>query len=121
MAAGPVDPQGHHAALLEPAAEQQIMFPFVGAMLLDFGDEARVAWPPGANRRQHPIDRRVAAMLVVDVDRPQHVEITVTQYRQHAGDALRRYSRRQALTRRNAPWSWTALPRPSRQAPARSA
>ena len=59
------------------------MFLLVGAVLLDLGDEGVFAGPARAHRREHAVERRVAAMLVVKVDGRDEVEPTAAVPREH--------------------------------------
>src|SRR5215204_1847318 len=97
------------------------MLLLVGAVLFDLGDEGLVTWPPRADRGQHSIESRVAAVLVVDVDRAQHVEIAIAQRRQHESDGRTPRPPRQSPIRRSSPWSSSELPRLQLRAPAQSA
>ena len=81
MAAGAVDLQRHLAPQLEPALEHHIMLALVGAVLLDRGDELAVV---GAGVRTASSMRSmlgIAAMLVIDVDRAEQVEIAACETR----------------------------------------
>jgi len=54
-------------------------------VLDDRGDEAGILGATRAHRRQHPIQRGVAAVLVVEVDRGENVEIALPKPRGDAG------------------------------------
>jgi len=71
MAAGAIHIEWHLAALFEPTPEHDIVLSLVGAMLFDECDELSIMRVAGANGVQHAVKRRVAAMLIVDVDRSQ--------------------------------------------------
>ena len=91
VAAGTVDGIGHLTPALEIAPEHQIVLPLVGPVLLDLGDEIHIVRAPGTNPLQHPIQAAVAAVLVVDVDRCEDVEVSAAGSCKHAptlGDGL---------------------------------
>lgn len=75
MSAGAVDRQRHQTAALEPATKHQIMLALVGAVLFDRAEESVIIGRALSRRRQQTIDRCIAAMLIVDVDGPEQVEI----------------------------------------------
>jgi len=55
------------------------MLLFVGPVLRDRGDEVPVFRATLAHRHQHPVQRSVAAMLVVDVDRGEDIKVACAQ------------------------------------------
>src|SRR4051812_22596221 len=75
MTASAVDSDRHLPTSFEPAAEHQIVFVLVRSMLLDCADQGLIVGPPRENRVEHAVDRGVAAMLVVDVDRTEKVQV----------------------------------------------
>jgi hypothetical protein len=50
------------------------MLALVGAMLLDLGDQPMVVGEMPAHRAQHAVERRVAAVLIIDLDGGYDVE-----------------------------------------------
>jgi len=83
VTAGPVDKERHLPASLVPAAEHDIMLPLIGAVPLDQRDEFMVAGGTGFDCLQHAVERGIAAILIVDVDRSQEVEVAIAEPRQH--------------------------------------
>jgi hypothetical protein len=79
MAAGAIDRERHQPLQLKPAAKHHIMLALVGPMLLDRGEKHGVIWRALSDRLDHPIDRRVTAMLIVDVDRAEKLKISATK------------------------------------------
>ena len=59
------------------------MFALVGAVLFDRGDQRMVVGRARTRRLQHPIERGIAAVLVIDVNRPEKVEIPGAQSADH--------------------------------------
>src|SRR4051812_34892375 len=51
------------------------MFALVGPVLLDLQKQSMIVRPACAHRFEHAVDRRIPAVLVVDVDRAKQVEI----------------------------------------------
>jgi hypothetical protein len=77
MSAPAVHRQWHDAAPFEPPPEHQIMLPLVRSMLFDLGDQRGIVGPTLADRGKNAVDRRIAAMFIVDVDRSEQVEIAL--------------------------------------------
>jgi hypothetical protein len=90
MAELAVEPERHHAATLEPAAEHEVMLAFVGAVALDCRDQRVVVGRARAHGVEHAIDRRVPAMLVINVDRSEKVEIAASEPSAHGESPSRR-------------------------------
>ena len=53
------------------------MLSLVGAVLLNFGDEAMIVRPSSANGFKHSVYCCVPPMFVVDVNRPSEVQISL--------------------------------------------
>src|SRR4051794_38055459 len=83
MAACAVDREGHDPAPLEPAPEHHVMLMLVGLVYRDPGYQREVVWPAHSYGVQQTLDCGIAAMFVVDVDRPKRIEITLTKPRVH--------------------------------------
>ena len=68
--------QRQAAAPLEPAAEHQVVLALVRAMLGDLRDEARIVRAMAPRCFQNAVQRCVAAMFVIDIDRRDNVQIS---------------------------------------------
>src|SRR3546814_16750972 len=74
MAAGAIDLERHFAPQFEPAPEHAVMLFLVGAVLLDGCDELAIAGAASAYGFAHPVERGIAAMIVIGVDRRAQVK-----------------------------------------------
>ncbi len=79
MAAGPVDLERHDPTFFEPAAEHPIMLALIGTVLLDHGEQRLVAGVAAANGIDHPVERRITPVLVVDVDRGDDLKVAALE------------------------------------------
>ena len=79
MAAGAINAERHFALQLEPALEHDIMFTLVGAVLLDRRNERVIVRRACPHCIKYAIDARVPAMLVIDVDRAQQIQVTAAE------------------------------------------
>src|SRR5207244_9676595 len=79
ITAGAVHSVRHGPMPLEPAAEHHVMLALVRAMLLDPLDQLVIVGPACLHGCGKGLDRSISAMLVVDVDRRQEVEITLAE------------------------------------------
>ncbi len=59
------------------------MLALVRPVLLDRGDEPAILRIPRPHRLEHPIDRRIPAMLVIDIDRAEQIEIAMAEVGEH--------------------------------------
>ena len=84
VAERPVHRQRHDPAAFEPAAEHHVVLALVGPVALDRRDQLDVVGRARADGFEHPVDRGIAAVFVVDVNRPQHVEIAAAERGKHA-------------------------------------
>ena len=75
MAERPVERDRLRPAQFEPALEHDVVLALVGAVLLDRRDELGRLGMLGLHGLQHPVERGVPAVLVIDVDRPEKIEI----------------------------------------------
>jgi hypothetical protein len=55
------------------------MFSLIGTMLGNGNEKIRIFWTMTLRRCQHAVERRVAAVFVVNVDGADYVEITFTE------------------------------------------
>src|SRR5689334_12389746 len=83
VAAGAIDEKRHLSSLLEPALEHEVVFALVCAVLLDLGDQSLIVRKMLADGGEHLVQRRVTAMLIVDVDGRNDVEPPASEPRQH--------------------------------------
>ena len=71
--------QRHPALPFEPAPEHVVELAFVGAVTLDLGDEGAVIRAALAHGGEHPAQRGVTPVFVVEVDRGQQIRVAVAK------------------------------------------
>src|SRR3546814_1525286 len=74
MAAGAIDLERHFAPQLEPAPEHAVVLFLVGAVFLDRSDKPAIVGAARPDGLEHPVERGIAAVLVIDVDGREHIE-----------------------------------------------
>ena len=94
MSTGSIKREWHCAAVLEPALEHDIMFAFIRAMPLDGGDELMIIGGAEAHGLEYAIEGGIAAMLVVNVDRSEQVDVPDAKPLKHKPKTTKKLCRR---------------------------
>ena len=83
-----IDLKRHPPLPLKPAAKHHVVLALIGAVLGNLGLKGRIIGAVQAHRRQHPVERGIAAVFIVEVNRGEHIEIALPQGGQNRQELL---------------------------------